>query len=81
MRLGPTSRGREITEGGPNLSSLLGAFILSFTVLIVVVIGILAAYGTVIAILHAFASQTQKTDAGTPVLVSNQTRAAHAGGD
>jgi hypothetical protein len=42
-----------------------------------VAIGILAAYGTVIAILYAFASQTQKT----PVLVPSQARAAHAGGD
>jgi len=63
------------------LNGVLGAFILSFTVLLVVAIGILAAYGTVIAILSAFASQTQKTHAGTPVPVSNQTRAAHAGGD
>lgn len=63
------------------MSGLLGAFILSFTVVLVVAIGILAAYGTVIAILHAFASQTQKADVGTPVLVPNQTRAAHAGGD
>jgi len=80
MRLEPTSRGQENTEGGPNLSGLLGAFILSFTVLTVVAIGILAAYGTVIAILRAFASQTQKTATGTPVLVSSQARAAHAGG-
>jgi len=63
------------------LSGLLGAFILSFTVLLVVVIGILAAYGTVIAILRVFASQTQKANAGTPVLVSTQAHAAHAGGD
>jgi hypothetical protein len=77
MRLGPTSRGLEITEGGPNLSGLLDAFILSFTALIAVVIGILTAYGTVIAILHAFASQTQQT----PALISTQARAAHAGGD
>lgn len=81
MRLGPTSRGLEITEGGPNLSGLVGAFILSFTVLLVVAIGILAAYGTVIAILRVFASQTQKAEAGTPVLVSGRTHAAHAGGD
>jgi len=63
------------------LSGLLGAFILSFTVLLVLAIGILAAYGTVVAILHAFASQTQKADAGARVLLPNQTRAAHAGGD
>ncbi|MGA8154455.1 MAG: hypothetical protein WB952_26155 [Terriglobales bacterium] len=59
----------------------MSAFILSFTVLLVVAIGILSAYGTVIAILHAFASQNQKTVAANPVLVSTQTRAAHAGGD
>jgi dolichol kinase len=81
MRLEPTSRRQEITEGGLNLSGLLGAFILSFTVLLVVTIGILAAYGTVIAILHAFASRSKKAEASTPVLVSSQARAAHAGGD
>jgi len=63
------------------LSGLLSAFILSLTVLLVVAIGILAAYGTVIAIMRAFAPQTQKAAAGKPVLVSSRTRAAHAGGD
>jgi dolichol kinase len=81
MRLETSGRGcGNFLEGGPNLSGLLSAFILSFTVLLVVVIGILAAYGTVIAILRAFASQTQKTGSGKPVLVPAQTRAAHAGG-
>jgi len=71
---------RAITEGGPNLSGLVGAFILSVTVLIVVTIGILAAYGTVIGILRALAPQTQKPETA-PALVSAQTHAAHAGGD
>jgi len=46
----------------------------------VVAIGILAAYGTVIGILRALAPQTQKPETA-PALVSAQTRAAHAGGD
>jgi len=71
---------RAITEGGPNLSGLLGAFILSITVLMVVAIGILAAYATVIGILHVLAPQTRKPEAA-PALVAAQTRAAHAGGD
>ena len=82
MRLRATRRTcGKLLEGGPNLSGLLGAFILSFTVLLVVAIGILAAYGTVVAILHVLASQTQRAETGTPVLVSSQARAAHAGGD
>jgi len=62
------------------LSVLLGAFILSFTVFLVVAVGILAAYGTVIVILNAFAACSPKAETG-PVLVSSQAQAAHASGD
>jgi len=43
----------------------------------VVAIGILAAYGAVLAILHTFAAQSQKPEKQALV----QARAAHAGGD
>jgi hypothetical protein len=59
------------------LGSLLGAFVLSLTVVTVVAIGILAAFGAVAAILHAFAPHEQKPRSAKPVLV----RTAHAGGD
>lgn len=59
----------------------MGAFVLSFTVILVVAIGILAAYGAVIAILHALAAQTRQHGAEAPVLVSSRAHAAHAGGD
>ena len=62
------------------MSSLLGAFVLSFTVILVVAIGILAAYATVIAILHAFVAPSRQRSSETPVLVSGQAHAAHAGG-
>jgi hypothetical protein len=61
------------------LSTLLQAFIISLTVTTVLAIGIFAAYGAVIAILHAFASSRKR--AASPVLVSNRAHAAHAGGD
>jgi len=63
------------------LGNLLSAFVLSFTVVTVVAIGILAAYGTVIAILHAFASPSVRQGGRRPTLVASQARAAHAGGD
>jgi hypothetical protein len=62
------------------LGSLLSVFILSFTVVSVLTIGILSAYACVIGILHTFANQSQRIDQ-KPVLAHNQARAAHAGGD
>ena len=62
-----------------NLGSLLSVFILSFTVVTALVLGILAAYGSVIGILHSFANRSSQPQDQKPVLV--QARAAHAGGD
>ncbi len=62
------------------MGGLLGALVLSLTVVAVVAIGIMAAFAAVILILQAFATQTEKA-AKKPALVPNQARAAHAGGD
>jgi hypothetical protein len=51
----------EQREGRPNLGSLLVAFVVTFTVAGSVALGVTAAYVSVIALLHAFASQSQKT--------------------
>lgn len=61
------------------MGSLLGAFVLSLTVVTVVAVGILVAFGAVIIILQAFAPETpaKPTKPAKPVLV----QAAHAGGD
>jgi hypothetical protein len=50
----------ERREGRPNLGSLLVAFVVTFTVAGSVALGVTAAYVSVIALLHAFASQSQK---------------------
>jgi hypothetical protein len=50
----------ERREGRPNVGSVLVAFVVSFTVASSVALGITAAYVSVIALLHAFASQSQK---------------------
>jgi hypothetical protein len=50
----------EQREGRPNVGSLLVAFVVTFTVAGSVALGITAAYVSVIALLHAFASQSQK---------------------
>jgi len=63
-----------------SLGGLLSVCILCFTVVSVLAIGILSAYGSVIGILHTFASQSRKGTAEKPVLASGQARAAHAGG-
>jgi hypothetical protein len=63
-------------EGGPNLGSLLGAFVLSLTVVTVVAVGILAAFGAIILVLHLVAPDQERNNR-KPVLV----QAAHAGGD
>jgi hypothetical protein len=64
-----------------NLGSLVGVLVLSFTVVTVLAIGIVAAYATVIGILHTFASHTGRPSSGQLVLMPNQARAAHASGD
>jgi nitrate reductase NapE component len=70
-----------IREKAGNLGSLLSVFILSFTVVTVLAIGILSAYGCVIGILQTFASQPSQRSDQKPVLAPSQARAAHAGGD
>jgi hypothetical protein len=65
----------------PILGSLLGAFVLSLTVVTVVAIGILVAFGAVILILQAFAREEASTSSETPLVVASRARAAHAGGD
>jgi hypothetical protein len=67
-------------EGG-NLSSLLSVCILTFTVVIVLAIGIFSAYASVIGILHALANRSQQRTDEKPSLAPGQARAAHAGGD
>jgi len=63
------------------LGGLFSAFVLFFTVLVVVATGILAAYAAIIGILHALAPRSvARTRESSPV-ASGQTRAAHAGGD
>jgi len=62
-----------------NLGSLVSVFILSFTVVTVLAIGILAAYGSVIGIICSFANRSLQPRDQKPVLA--QARAAHAGGD
>jgi hypothetical protein len=53
-------------------------FVLTLTVVSVVFLGIVAAYGAVNLILYAFAYQSRRRFIGTPVLVPSQT---HASGD
>jgi len=70
-----------IREKAENLGGLLSVCILSFTVAIMLAIGILSAYGSVIGILHAFANQARQRTDEKPLLAPGQARAAHAGGD
>jgi hypothetical protein len=67
-------------KGGPNLGELLGAFILSLTVVAVVALGIISGFGAVLLILQAFAPH-QAAEGTKPSLVGNQAQAAHAGGN
>ncbi|MBV8052522.1 MAG: hypothetical protein JOZ80_15135 [Acidobacteriaceae bacterium] len=62
------------------MGSLLGAFVLSLTVVTVVAIGILVAFGAVILVLHAVAPQERAARSETPA-VPARARAAHAGAD
>ena len=61
------------------MGGLLVAFVISFTAITVVVVGILAAYAAVTGILYAFAyGSRRRSSASTPVLVPSQSQ---AGGD
>ena len=62
------------------MGELLGAFILSLTVVAVVALGIISGFAAVLLILHAFAPNQSQTRA-KPSLVGNQAQAAHAGGN
>ena len=62
------------------LGSLFSVGILCFTVVTVLAIGILSAYGFVIGILHTFAKQSRRHPVEKPALAPTQARAAHAGG-
>lgn len=62
------------------MGSLLSAFVLSLTVITVVAIGILAAFGVVIFILQSLAPKDEPTNRQKSVVVP-QAHAAHAGGD
>jgi len=64
-------------ESGPNLGSLLIAFVITFTVTGSVALGIALAYTSVLGLLHAFAQSTRKPQPA-PVLVLSQT---HVSGD
>ncbi len=65
-------------ESRPNLGALLLVFVISLTVLTVVALGILAAYGLVTGILYAFAFQSRQRARMAPVLVPSE---SHASGD
>jgi hypothetical protein len=65
-------------RAGPNLNALLVSTVLSFTVLISVSLGVIAAYGAVNGILHLFAGQTRQQAQSQPVLLA---RNAQAGAD
>jgi len=62
------------------LSGLIGAFVLSFTVIFVVALGIVSAYGAVILILHTLVRQPRQSNPAKSALVP-KAQAAHAGGD
>jgi hypothetical protein len=70
-----------IREKAENLGGLLSVCILSFTVVVVLGIGILSAYGSVIGILHTFANQSRQRPDETTLVAAGRARAAHAGGD
>jgi len=55
---------------------LLVALVISFTVITVVLVGMLAAYAALIGILQAFAYGSRQRVSGTPMLVPNQSQAA-----
>jgi hypothetical protein len=77
---GGIDRNRQFVKRAGNLGSLFSVGILCFTVVTVLAIGILSAYGSVLGILHAFAKQSRR-QVETPALAPGQARAAHAGGN
>jgi len=59
------------------LGGLLVAFVISFTAITVVLVGILTAYAAVTGILYAFAYRSrQRTRATTAILVPSQSQAS-----
>ena len=62
------------------MGSLLGALVLSLTVVTVVAIGIMVAFGAVILILQSFAPE-ERTSKTEQLPVPARARAAHAGAD
>ena len=69
----------EIRKRAGTLGSLMSVGILCFTVITVLAVGIVSAYGAVIGILHALASQSRQRPTDKPVLTPPRTQAAHAG--
>jgi uncharacterized membrane protein HdeD (DUF308 family) len=59
------------------LGGLIVAFVMSFTAITVVLVGILAAYAAVTGILYAFAYRSrQRTNATSAILVPSQSQAS-----
>jgi hypothetical protein len=59
------------------LGGLLVAFVISFTAITVVLVGILTAYAAVTAILYAFAYRSRRRTVATPaILVPSQSQAS-----
>ncbi len=58
------------------MGALLVAFVISFTAITVVLVGILATYAAVTVILYAFAHSSRQRARGTPLLVPSQSQAS-----
>jgi len=58
------------------LGALLVAFVISFTVISVVLVGVLATYAAVTGILNAFAYSSRQHSSGTQMLVPSQSQAS-----
>jgi hypothetical protein len=58
------------------LGTLLVAFVISFTAVTVVLVGIFAAYAAVTGILHAFAYGSRQRTTRTTILVPSQSQAS-----
>ena len=63
-------------ESRPNLGTLLVAFVISFTAITVVLVGIFAAYAAVTGILYAFAYHSRQRLGGPSMLVPSQSQAS-----
>jgi uncharacterized membrane protein len=63
-------------ESRPNLGTLLVAFVISFTAITVVLVGIFAAYGAVTGILYAFAYHSRQRLTSSSLLVPSQSQAS-----